>query len=83
MLHSQNLFYIHILYTQKGVYSIFEYKKNFEREAFRFSMFFVFFWGQKKIFFEIFLIFFFVFFFEVLNIFAPNQIILSIIIFIK
>ena len=38
MLHSQNLFYIHILYTQKGVYSIFEYKKNFEREAFRFSM---------------------------------------------
>jgi hypothetical protein len=38
MLHSQNLFYIHILYTQKGVYSIFEYNKNFEREAFRFSM---------------------------------------------
>ena len=38
MLHAQNLFYIHILYTQKGVYSIFEYKKNFEREAFRFSM---------------------------------------------
>ena len=40
MLHSQNLFYIHILYTQKGVYSIFEYKTNFEREAFRFSMIF-------------------------------------------
>jgi hypothetical protein len=39
MLHAQNLFYIHILYTQKGVYSIFEYKKNFEREAFRFSMY--------------------------------------------
>jgi hypothetical protein len=38
MLHAQNLFYIHKLYTQKGVYSIFEYKKNFEREAFRFSM---------------------------------------------
>jgi hypothetical protein len=38
MLHAQNLFYIHILYTQKGVYSIFEYKKNFEREAFRISM---------------------------------------------
>jgi len=38
MLHAQNLFYIHILYTQKGVYSIFEYKTNFEREAFRFSM---------------------------------------------
>ena len=38
MLHAQNLFYIHILYTQKGMYSIFEYKKNFEREAFRFSM---------------------------------------------
>jgi hypothetical protein len=36
MLHAQNLFYI--LYTQKGVYNIFEYKKNFEREAFRFSM---------------------------------------------
>jgi len=30
MLHAQNLFYIHILYTQKGVYSIFEYKKNFD-----------------------------------------------------
>ena len=38
MLHAQNLFYIHILYTQKGVYSIFEYKTNFEREAFRFRM---------------------------------------------
>jgi hypothetical protein len=38
MLHGQNLFYIHILYTQKGVYSIFEYKTNFERDAFRFSM---------------------------------------------
>jgi len=38
MLHAQHLFYIHILYTQKGVYSIFEYKTNFEREAFRFSM---------------------------------------------
>ena len=38
MLHAQNLFYIHILYTQKGVYSIFECKTNFEREAFRFSM---------------------------------------------
>jgi hypothetical protein len=38
MLHAQNLSYIHILYTQKGVYIIFEYKKNFEREAFRFSM---------------------------------------------
>jgi len=24
MLHAQNLFYIHILYTQKGVYSNFE-----------------------------------------------------------
>jgi hypothetical protein len=33
------LFYIHILYTQKGVYSIFEYKTNFERDAFRFSMY--------------------------------------------
>ena len=40
MLHAQNLSYIHILYTQKGVYIIFEYKKNFEREAFRFSMHF-------------------------------------------
>ena len=39
MLHAKNLFYIHILFTQKGVYIIFEYKKNFEREAFRFSMF--------------------------------------------
>jgi len=29
---------VHILYTQKGVYSIFEYKTHFEREAFRFSM---------------------------------------------
>ena len=38
MLHAQNFSYIHILYTQKGVYIIFEYKKNFEREAFRFSM---------------------------------------------
>ena len=38
MLHAQNLFYIHILYTQKGVYSIFEYKTSFEHEAFRFSM---------------------------------------------
>ena len=38
MLHAQNLSYIHILYTQKGVYIIFEYKKNIEREAFRFSM---------------------------------------------
>ena len=38
MLNAQNLFYIHILYTKKGVYSIFEYKTNFEREAFRFSM---------------------------------------------
>jgi hypothetical protein len=38
MFHAQNLSYIHILYTQKGVYIIFEYKKNFEREAFRFSM---------------------------------------------
>ena len=38
MLHAQNLSYIHILYTQKGVYIIFEYKKNFEREVFRFSM---------------------------------------------
>jgi len=38
MLHAQNLFYIHILYTQKGVYNNFEYKTNFEREAFRFSM---------------------------------------------
>jgi hypothetical protein len=38
MLHAQNLSYIHILYTPKGVYIIFEYKKNFEREAFRFSM---------------------------------------------
>ena len=25
-------------YTQKGVYIIFEYKTNFEREAFRFGM---------------------------------------------
>jgi hypothetical protein len=38
MLHAQNLFYIHRLYTQKGVYSIFEYRTNFEGEAFRFSM---------------------------------------------
>jgi hypothetical protein len=38
MLHAQNLFYIHTPYTQKGVYSIFEYKTNFERDAFRFSM---------------------------------------------
>ncbi len=38
VLHAQNLFYTHMLYTQKGVYSIFEYKTNFEREAFRFSM---------------------------------------------
>ena len=41
MLHAQNLSYIHILYTQKGVYIIFEYKKNFEREVFRFSMIFI------------------------------------------
>jgi hypothetical protein len=34
MLHAQNFSYIHILYTQKGVYIIFEYKKNFEREAY-------------------------------------------------
>jgi hypothetical protein len=40
MLHAQNLSYIHILYTQKGVYILFEYKKNFELEAFRFSMVF-------------------------------------------
>jgi len=38
MLHAQNLSYIHRLYTQKGVYSIFEYETHFEREAFRFSM---------------------------------------------
>ena len=38
MLHAQNLFHIHKLYTQKGVYSIFEYMTNFERKAFRFSM---------------------------------------------
>ena len=38
MLHAQNLFYLHTLYTQKGVNIIFEYKTNFEREAFRFSM---------------------------------------------
>jgi len=37
MLHAQNLSYIHIL-LQKGVYSMFEYKTNFEREAFRFNM---------------------------------------------
>ena len=40
MPYAQNLSYIHILYTQKGVYIIFEYKKNFKREAFRFSMVF-------------------------------------------
>jgi hypothetical protein len=40
MLHAQNLFYIHTLYTQKGVNIKFEYKTNFEREAFRFSMLF-------------------------------------------
>jgi hypothetical protein len=28
---------VHILCIQKGMYSIFEYKTNFEREAFRFS----------------------------------------------
>ena len=38
MLHTQNLSYLHLLYTQKGVYIIFEYETNFEREAFRFSM---------------------------------------------
>jgi len=31
MLHAQNLSYIHILYTQMGVYIIYEYKKNIER----------------------------------------------------
>jgi hypothetical protein len=41
MLHAQNVSHIHILYTQNGVYIIFEYKKNFEREAFRFSMTFL------------------------------------------
>jgi len=40
------LSYIHILYTQKGVYIIYEYKKNFEREAFRFSM--GFFFGSRR-----------------------------------
>ena len=38
MLHTQNVSYLHLLYTQKGVYIIFEYKTNFEPEAFRFSM---------------------------------------------
>ena len=38
MLHAKNLFYIHILYTQKAVHIIFENKTNFEREAFRFRM---------------------------------------------
>ena len=35
MLYAQNL--SNILHTQKGVYIIFEYKTNFEREAFRFG----------------------------------------------
>ena len=38
MLDAKNLFYIHIIWTQRGVYIIFEYKINFEREAFLFSM---------------------------------------------
>jgi hypothetical protein len=41
MLHAQ--YFVLCTYTiyTKGVYSIFEYKTNFERDAFRFSMIFV------------------------------------------
>ena len=48
MLHAQNLFYIHILYTQRGLYSIFEYRTNFEGEV-CFVFFFCFFFdGMTK-----------------------------------